>query len=243
MVYHGGMKSGSHIPQQATPERVPRKRRSDGAEARDRLVRAALRLFAERGFDKTSTRDIAQAAGVNIAAISYYFGDKAGLYRAVFREPMDMTSDHAACIAEPGLSLRDALGRFIGHFLEPLKQSDLAHLCTRLHYREMVEPAGMWQENIAGFRQMHQALVQLLVRHLGVAKADDDLYRLAFAITGLGVQLVVIHDAIEEIRPALVKSARAVDVWTERLIEYAEAMIAAEAARRTPASSVQKNRL
>jgi AcrR family transcriptional regulator len=233
------MTNSSDIQRQDAPEGRPRKRRSDGAEARERLLHAALRLFAERGFDKTSTREIAQAAGVNIAAISYYFGDKAGLYRAVFRAPADTPADHAAYLAEPGLSLRDALGRFIGHFLEPLKQSDLVHLCTRLHFREMLEPTGMWQENVAGFREMHQVLVRLLARHLGVAKADDDLHRLAIAITGLGVHLVVGHDVIGEIRPALLKSARAVDAWSERLVEYAEAMIAAEAARRA-ASSAQK---
>jgi AcrR family transcriptional regulator len=61
--------------------------RSDGVEARNRLLDASMRLFAEQGFAKTSTRDIAEAAQVNISAISYYFGDKAGLYRAVFIDP------------------------------------------------------------------------------------------------------------------------------------------------------------
>src|SRR4051812_38465331 len=65
-----------------------RKQRSDGAEARERLLHTALKLFAEKGFSKTSTREIAQAAGANIASISYYFGDKAGLYRAVYTEPL-----------------------------------------------------------------------------------------------------------------------------------------------------------
>ena len=58
--------------------------RTDGVEARNRLLAAALKLFAEKGFANTSTRQLAAAAGVNIAAISYYFGDKAGLYRAAY---------------------------------------------------------------------------------------------------------------------------------------------------------------
>ena len=60
---------------------------TEGAQARARLLHAALRLFAENGFAKASIRDIAQAAGVNPASISYYFGDKNGLYRAAFTEP------------------------------------------------------------------------------------------------------------------------------------------------------------
>jgi len=41
----------------------------------------------EQGFAKTSIREIALAAQANVASISYYFGDKAGLYRAVFSDP------------------------------------------------------------------------------------------------------------------------------------------------------------
>ena len=66
---------------------TPKTLRSDGVEARNRLLDSALALFAEKGFAKTSTREIAQAAQVNIASISYYFGDKAGLYKAVFTDP------------------------------------------------------------------------------------------------------------------------------------------------------------
>lgn len=229
------MKKNSGSSQKTSSEQDAKRRRSDGAEARERLLHAALHLFADKGFDKTSTREIAQAANANIAAISYYFGDKAGLYRAVFREPMGSCSSHAEQVTEPQLPLRDALARFIGHFLEPLKQGELVHLCTRLHLREMLDPTDMWQENVAEFRQIHHALIRLLGRHLGVAKADDDLHRLAFAIIGLGMQLAILHDVIGDIRPALLKSAKAVDAWGERLIGFAEAMIAAEAARRTAA--------
>ena len=62
----------------------PRSMRSDGEQSRERLLHAALRLFAHQGYERTSTREIAEAAAANVAAISYYFGDKAGLYKAVF---------------------------------------------------------------------------------------------------------------------------------------------------------------
>jgi AcrR family transcriptional regulator len=63
-----------------------RKPRSDGEQSRERLLHSAIRLFAEQGYAKTSTRELAQAAGTNAAAIGYYFGDKAGLYRAAFAQ-------------------------------------------------------------------------------------------------------------------------------------------------------------
>jgi AcrR family transcriptional regulator len=46
----------------------------------------AMRLFAERGIDGVSTRDIAKEAGVNISLISYYFGGKEGLYKTTIKE-------------------------------------------------------------------------------------------------------------------------------------------------------------
>lgn len=54
-----------------------------GAQARLALVHAAVQVFGESGLEAATTRDIAQRAQQNIAAIAYYFGGKEGLYRAV----------------------------------------------------------------------------------------------------------------------------------------------------------------
>lgn len=210
-----------------------RKQRSDGAEARAQLLLAALRLFAEKGFAKTSTREIALAAGANIAAISYYFGDKAGLYRAVFTEPMGSPKDDIALYDQPGFSLRQSLEGFITSFLAPMKQGELMQQCTRLHFREMLEPTGVWAEEIdKGIKPAHAALVALLGRHLGVTRPDDDLHRLAFSITGLALQMFITRDVIEAVRPRLMATSSAIDLWAARLVDFAEAMVAVELARR-----------
>src|SRR5262245_49466633 len=53
---------------------------------RERIVEAAGEIFAEKGFDATTVRDICQRAEANIAAVNYYFGDKQRLYvEAVMR--------------------------------------------------------------------------------------------------------------------------------------------------------------
>ena len=54
-------------------------------DAPESLVAAATQLFAERGIDGVSTREITKAAGVNTAAIGYHFGTKENLAREVFR--------------------------------------------------------------------------------------------------------------------------------------------------------------
>lgn len=58
----------------------------DDKTARKRLLDAATQLFAEKGLDGTSTRDLAKTADLNVSLISYYFGGKEGLYKAVISE-------------------------------------------------------------------------------------------------------------------------------------------------------------
>jgi AcrR family transcriptional regulator len=52
------------------------------------LIAAAMRLFGAKGFAATSTREIAAAAGTNVASIAYHFGGKDGLRRACGQEVM-----------------------------------------------------------------------------------------------------------------------------------------------------------
>lgn len=52
-------------------------------DKRTQILGAAEELFAEKGFDGTSVRDIAHLAGVNLAMISYYFGSKEKLFEAL----------------------------------------------------------------------------------------------------------------------------------------------------------------
>jgi len=58
-----------------------RARGERGEATRERLLRAAIDVFGRRGFE-ASTRELARAAGVNLAAIPYHFGSKRGLYLA-----------------------------------------------------------------------------------------------------------------------------------------------------------------
>ncbi|MDU4959428.1 MAG: TetR family transcriptional regulator [Sporomusaceae bacterium] len=55
-------------------------------DAKEKLLTAATRLFAEKGFAAVSIREVAQAAQANSALISYYFGGKEGLYTAVLQQ-------------------------------------------------------------------------------------------------------------------------------------------------------------
>lgn len=202
-------------------------------DARTRLLRAGLRLFAAQGFSKTSTRELAEAAGVNVASIAYYFGDKAGLYKAVFFEPLGPPPAFASGDPAEPLTLEDQLRHFYADFLAPLKQGQDARLCVKLRFREILEPSGLWEQEVAeDIRPLHQHLTQLLCQVLPAAAPDDDVHRLALCLTGLGVHLHVGGDIIDALAPQLVADATAIDLWVDRLTEYALAMIEAERSRR-----------
>ncbi|NWH09686.1 MAG: TetR family transcriptional regulator [Alphaproteobacteria bacterium] len=61
-------------------------------DARARILEAASRLFAERGFGETTVRDIIFRANVNIAAVNYYFGSKEALYVATIERALNAVS-------------------------------------------------------------------------------------------------------------------------------------------------------
>lgn len=225
------MKAASSITPTKSPATKPL--RSDGQEARCRLLDAALALFAENGFAKTSTREIARAAKTNIASISYYFGDKQGLYRAVFDDPRNNPQIDPHEMALAATDIRTTLDILFRGFVDPLKAGDTARQCMKLHFREMVEPTGMWQAEIDNnIKPAHEALVQALCRHLGLDDADDDIHRLAFEITGMGIMLHVGSDVINAIRPQLIATPQALAAYHARLIECGMSMVHAEAQRR-----------
>ncbi|MFM2075545.1 MAG: hypothetical protein RJB34_1850 [Pseudomonadota bacterium] len=227
----------------ALPETLSAKpNRSDGVEARNRLLDAALQLFAEQGFAKTSIREIAQAAQANVASISYYFGDKAGLYRAVFSDPRTNPRLPPEVLEGTDVTLEQAIRGLLSSFLEPLKQGHVTQQqYMKLCFREMLAPTGAWQQEIdTNIAPAHMALTRRLCRHVGLAEADDDIHRLAFTISGLGVMLHVGNDLYTQIRPGLVNTPQALHAYLDRLVSYALVLVDAEALRRcakTPASA------
>jgi AcrR family transcriptional regulator len=69
----------------SAPSRKPGKARATRTSpVRKRLMAAAERLFAERGWEAVSVRSIVAAAGVNLAALNYHFGSKQQLLREIF---------------------------------------------------------------------------------------------------------------------------------------------------------------
>ncbi len=68
--------------------------RPGGADSRDRILECAGKLFAERGYNGVSMRDLAGAAKVNLGAVNYHFGGKRNLYHETVRRLIDDIGPH-----------------------------------------------------------------------------------------------------------------------------------------------------
>jgi AcrR family transcriptional regulator len=214
-------------------------------QTRERLLLAGLRLFAEKGYAQTSTREIAAAAQANIAAIAYYFEGKAGLYKALYNTPVlleqnnqlppqrDEAAEQALFEQDREIWLMQGLHRFYAGFTEPHKCSELVRLCTRLHMREMIDPTGVVNHtDDCSVRQHHLAAQLLLCRYFGVDEADIHLRRLEHALVAMGMYLYVGRDLTDQHSPELMDSEQALDEWLDRLVLQGRALVAVESQRR-----------
>jgi AcrR family transcriptional regulator len=83
------------------------------ASTRDAILDAAERLFAERGFDGTTIKQLGAAARVNTALLYYYFEDKEQLYHAVFHRVLGRLSQRGTSQMDAAASPADAVRRLV----------------------------------------------------------------------------------------------------------------------------------
>jgi AcrR family transcriptional regulator len=117
--------------------------------SRERLLAVGTELFGRRGVDGTTIRDLAEAAGVNVAAVHYHFGGKDELYAVVIERAFQRMKDHhqflhsalAAARAEgtPEAAER-ALASCIHQFLHSLFDGDKPSWAATFLSRESIQP-------------------------------------------------------------------------------------------------------
>ena len=115
-------------------------------DTRDRILVAAHKLFADKGFDATSVRDITTEAGCNVASVNYHFGGKENLYLETFRSMLTTLRDQRLDVLgelmarESAPSLEEYLEAFANGFLDPLVDESRGRLFLGLVSREMISP-------------------------------------------------------------------------------------------------------
>lgn len=120
----------------------------DQRETRDLLLEAAGRVFAEKGFDRATGKEICARAGTNTAAVNYYFGGIEGLYAEVLRRAhrhivtVDRLEALVASKPEPRGQLEAIIGMIVGVITGP----DSSSWMFRVIGREVVAPSPVFGE-------------------------------------------------------------------------------------------------
>lgn len=197
--------------------------REDGDERRLRLIDAASRLFAEHGYEQTSTRQIAAAADSNISAIRYYFGDKAGLFAAVMEAAIARLADggaHPVVVERP--EPRDALRDWITWVLRTGRRRQRADDVTiRLAMQAMMVrgPAARTLANRLG-APVRSNILSLIDQLCGPG-LDPDVREHAFVfIFSLCSQFAHGHDALANMGIATPEDDEQLAVLAERLTDF-----------------------
>jgi len=187
-----------------------------------RILDTAERLFAEKGFDGVSVREITTKAGCNVASVNYYFGNKKGLYLAVFRERM----------VSRARKIQDTFWRQISGGRESDVEMIIRALATvflkspfstkerMLHHKLMAREVNRPTEAFEIFRSevvmpFVNALIKLLEPYMpgDITKQDQMLYVLSIIAQ-------VMHFHLSRNMIAGVTGRRFDDEFIDRLIEH-----------------------
>ncbi|MFI6105677.1 TetR family transcriptional regulator [Streptomyces sp. NPDC093595] len=106
--------------------RPPRDAAAEGPGARERILEAARAEFAERGYDKTSVRGIAKAAGVDAALVHHYYGTKDEVFAAAIEVSFEPALVIPAVLGAGTEGIGERLARyFIGVWENPATRAPL----------------------------------------------------------------------------------------------------------------------
>lgn len=149
-------------------------------ETRKRLLAAATRLFAERGYDHVTVRQVCRAARANLASINYHFGGKEGLYREILGTAIEaMRRTHTEGVQAgvgqpPDVRLRAHIRVLLGRLLGPGRDARV----HRLLVRETAEPTPALDHVVEhGLAPPFRYLAELVAELLGTSVEDERVAR------------------------------------------------------------------
>jgi AcrR family transcriptional regulator len=173
---------------------LTKKKKSDTADPRELLLQTASRLFAEKGFEAVSIREIAkQADDTNIAMIAYYFGSKDGLFKAMIEERFPKTVARLQAIHEENGDAWDKISAIIDLYVERITGDGSFH---KIVFRELtltIEHRSVHRELIlSGIEQNWQFIIKYIKegQGSGLFKADIDPEFTLASVFGTIFQLI-----------------------------------------------------
>ena len=136
-------------------------------DAQARILDAAGPIFADKGFEGATVREICQSAGVNIAAVNYYFRDKERLYIEAVKSACRFQNEQFPFPEWPAntpavVKLRE----FIRTMAERMLNDDQAEWCRELFLREMGHPTIACVELVNDHMQPTRDIVMAILAEL-----------------------------------------------------------------------------
>ncbi|MBU6276789.1 MAG: TetR/AcrR family transcriptional regulator [Planctomycetes bacterium] len=155
-------------------------------DPRDRILSAAGREFADRGYEAATVRDICAAADVNVAAVNYYFGDKRRLYvESVKHAHRQRSRQMPLPVWPPETPPERKLHDFVANMLERMLGFTEPPWEVRLLLREVLQPTEACRELVEDYIRPHYGqLVAILDELAGGRLPAPQLRRVALGIIG-----------------------------------------------------------
>ena len=189
---------------------------------REKLIDAAGRIFADRGYQAATVREICDAAGENVAAIHYHFGDKLGLYTQVVQQSM-----HAAEIEgiRNALNLnsppQDILRAVIRARLRSIERGDRPDWHFRILVHEMAQPTPVLRQliNEVG-APLFQRLLMVIGGMIGLPPEDDKTRMCALSVMGQILAYVFATPLLAGVWPELKMTPEQVDRIADHIADF-----------------------
>ena len=201
-------------------------------ETRHRVLMAAARLFAERGFNHVSIRDICKEAGSNVASVNYHFGDKLSLYRELVSVVAEGMNEGKINALESGMGRPPEvqLRAYIRGFLHQLLDQNPEDTCwlDKLIAREMAEPTAALDLIIEkGIKPAGQRLMNLVGEVLRLPVDDPHVLQAVGAIQGLCLWYRTSRTVAERMFPELKYTPERIDDMARFVADFTLAGIRA----------------
>jgi TetR/AcrR family transcriptional regulator, regulator of cefoperazone and chloramphenicol sensitivity len=177
---------------------------NENSATRERILDAALDLFGERGLSGTTVRDIAARAKVNVAAISYHFGGKEALYRAVAETVIGSIETRARARMAPlmdrpptdAAAALAALEDFVATMVDVIVGPEEMRRVARFIIREQMQPTRAFEVLFAVMSRMHMAGTRLFAAAAGINPEARDTRLRVFMLIGQVLFLRIAEEAI-----------------------------------------------
>lgn len=169
-----------------------------------RILNAAGPIFAEKGYQNATVRDICSAAGVNLAGVNYYFRDKERLYIETVKRAAQLRIAEAPMPDWPdGTPTATKLRSFIHTMLTRMLGGGQAPWQVRLMQREVLQPTSACRELVEEYiKPQFDLLRQIISEAVPPDTPADARRKIAFSVIGQCLHYRLSADVIELLVPA-----------------------------------------